>query len=348
MFLALLFLTIVILILEILSVFLNSQEYMDFIIVHKLVDTLGFTLAPLVPICAVLYVHSRMYRYKDIRINNFLWLSLPFVINSIIALGSYNFDWIFSITNENLYRRGPLFFISPLTSYFYYSLHIVFLYRNRERLNREDLLILSSLTAFPALLSIFQLYYFVYLTIWNSIAIAVVINYIFIVYGQAKVDSLTGLGNRTAYEEYLANFNRKSNNVLAVLYIDLDDFKSINDLFGHHEGDKVLKAFAKHLEDIFDGKGVPIRLGGDEFIVLIKENQEEIVEDYIKALKNTIDAYNARSNRPYAIKFSYGMAIFNNTYKSVHELIQYSDKLMYEEKKRRMGGTSNLIDSLDK
>lgn len=335
LFLALIFLTILILVLEILSVSLNSSIYIEYIILHKLVDTLGFTLAPLVSICAALYVYRRTNKYKKINLNKLLWLSVPFVVNSIISLGSYKYNWIFGITNENIYIRGPWFFVSPVTSYFYYFINLLFLYNAREKLSREELLIFSLLTVIPSVLSIFQLYYFVYLTIWNSVAIAVVINYVFIVHSQTTIDSLTGLGNRVAYDEYLAIISRKRNIVLAVVNIDLDDFKSINDAFGHHEGDNVLRVFARNLEEVFGDKGVSIRLGGDEFIVLINENKKEILENCITTLKNRINTYNKSSNMPYRIKFSYGMAIFNNTYNSIHELIQHSDKLMYEEKKMR-------------
>jgi diguanylate cyclase (GGDEF)-like protein len=244
-----------------------------------------------------------------------------------------------------MYVRGPLFFVSPMTSYVYYIINLLFLYDSRKKLNKEELFILSLLTIIPTVMSIFQLYYFIYLTIWNSTAIAVIINYIFIVHSQTRFDSLTGLCNRVAYNEYLASLCRKSNIVLSVVNIDLDDFKSINDAFGHHEGDKVLKLFARQLEDVFEGKGVSIRMGGDEFIVLLNENQKEVLEKYIKTLVDKINAYNEISKKPYRIKFSYGMAIFSNGYKSIDELIQHSDKLMYEEKQKKKGNSKSESNS---
>jgi diguanylate cyclase (GGDEF)-like protein len=334
-FLVLILLTVLILILEILSVALNSGYYINFITVHRLVDTLGFTLAPLVPISAVLYIHKRTNKYKKISKNKIFYLSIPFVVNSILSLGSYKLNWIFGITFENVYVRGPLFFVSPITSYFYYIINLLFLYDSRKKLNKEELFILSLLTTIPAVMSIFQLYYFIYLTIWNSMAVAVMINYIFILHSQTKLDPLTGLGNRVAYNEYLASLRRKSNIVLSVVNIDLDNFKSINDIYGHHEGDKVLRLFARLLEDSFEGRGVSIRLGGDEFIVLSNENQKEVLEKYIKTLIDKINAYNERSDVPCRISFSYGMAIFTNAYNSVDELIQHSDRLMYEEKHKK-------------
>ncbi|QJW48958.1 GGDEF domain-containing protein [bacterium BFN5] len=334
MFLSLIFLTIFILVLEILSVIFNSSEFIRYLTIHKMVDTLGFTLTPLVPICVLLYVYKRTYKFNKITINQFIWLIIPFVVNSILSLGSYNFNWIFSISGENIYQRGPLFLVSPMTSYFYYVINLLVLYKNRAKINREELFILSLLTVIPALLSIFQLYYFVYLTIWNSVAIAVVINYVFLVHSQTQIDSLTGLGNRLAYNELIDILERKSNVVLAVINIDLDEFKSINDTYGHHEGDQVLKVFARQLEAVFEGNGVSIRLGGDEFVVLVYENRKEILDKHLESLNHNIKKYNETSNFPYSIKFSYGMAILDNTYLSVQELVNHSDKLMYEAKKK--------------
>ncbi|WP_319403966.1 diguanylate cyclase domain-containing protein [uncultured Anaeromusa sp.] len=334
-FLALLVLTMLMLILEIFSVVLNSPAFIGFITVHKLVDTIGFTLTPLVPIFALLFIRAKTGSCKNINRKIVLWLGVPLFINTILSIGSFHFNWIFTITNENLYLRGPLWFASPLTSYFYYAANLLLLYKARNKFQREELFMLSLLILSPGVLSVFQLYFFVYLTLWNSIAIAVVVNYILIVQSQIKIDPLTRLGNRAAYDDQLEILSRKENLVLTVVNIDMDNFKTINDTYGHQEGDKVLKIFAGHIKEVFDGKGVSIRLGGDEFIVLVNENRKEIVETYIKSLKSSIKAYNENSGMPYQIKFSYGMAIFNSSYKDVHELVRYSDKLMYQEKNKR-------------
>ena len=166
-------------------------------------------------------------------------------------------------------------------------------------------------------------------------AISIVINYIFIVHSRTKIDPLTGLGNRLAYEEYLANLRRKNNLVLSVINIDLDDFKSINDIYGHHEGDEVLRKFAKELKDVFEGKGLTARMGGDEFVVLVRANQKEIIETEMKALIDKIDTINNNNPLPYRIKFSYGMTIFDNTYDNLQDLIQQSDRRMYEDKQKK-------------
>jgi diguanylate cyclase (GGDEF)-like protein len=341
LFFALIVVTILILVLEILSVALNASHNINFISAHKLVDTLGFTLAPLVPILAALYVYKRTNEYTRLAANKYFWLSIPLVISGLLSLGSYHYNWIFHITSENIYERGPLFFVSPMTLFFYYLLNLLFIYENRRKLNKEEIFILSLLSLITVAMSVFQLHYFVYLTIWNSMAISIVVNYIFILHSQTKIDPLTGLGNRLAYDEYLANLSRKSNIVLSVVNIDLDDFKSINDMYGHHEGDKVLKEFANELKAVFEGRGVPIRVGGDEFIVLISEAQNERVEKYIETLIDRMNTYNENNSRPYRVNFSYGMTIFDNTYKNLQELIQDSDKRMYENKQKKQGDTKS-------
>jgi diguanylate cyclase (GGDEF)-like protein len=327
------FLTIAQLILEILSVVLNSSYYSNFIVAHKAVDTLGFALAPTVPIVAAFYTYKRTNKSRKIPIN--YWLTAPLAVNTLLSLGSYHYNWIFNITDENLYTRGPLFLVSPVTSYFYYTVHLIVVYRNRKKVNKEELIGLGCLTLIPAALSVVQLYYFIYLTIWNSVAIAVIINYIIITRNRAKYDPLTGLGNRTAYDEYIASLSGQSSIVLSVINIDMDDFKSINDVFGHKEGDRVLQLFAGQLKKVFDGAGVIIRLGGDEFLIFLNMRNRIILEQRIKELNDRIEAYNESSNKPYRIQFSYGIAIFDDSYANIHEFIQHSDKLMYEEKRKK-------------
>ena len=335
-FIAMAGLTIVILVLEILSVVLNSDKYIEFIFVSKIVNVLGFVLAPLLPLAAGWYACKWINKGKKIKFDAFTWLlCLPFVVNGLVSVGSYHFNWIFSITPENIYVRGPLFLISPLICYFYYMLNWLFLYANRSQVSRYELLVLSLLTSLPAIFSGFQLYYFIFLTIWNSLGVAVVINYIFLVHSQSMRDALTGLGNRMAYDKYLDSLEGNKNIRLAVVYIDIDGFKSINDRLGHEVGDQTLKFFARQLEETFSENGTAIRLGGDEFIVLMKENRKSIVEEYVARLKERVKAYNDCNDSSRSIELSCGIAIYDDSYEDVYALIRYSDQLMYEDKRKK-------------
>lgn len=136
--------------------------------------------------------------------------------------------------------------------------------------------------------------------------------------------------------KYITILNRKSKITLSVINIDLDGFKNINDVYGHQEGDEVLKFFARRLEEVFGEIGFAIRWGGDEFILLLSEKRRERLEKYVKILNNKIDAYNDSNDKAYRIQFSCGIAIYDDSFDNVYEFIRHSDKLMYEEKQKKM------------
>ena len=84
-----------------------------------------------------------------------------------------------------------------------------------------------------------------------------------------------------------------------------------------------------------NGKGMPVRVGGDEFMVLMREDRKEKVEQYIRTLIDRISVFNANNILPYRINFSYGLTVFDNTYNTVDEMIQHSDRRMYEDKQNK-------------
>ena len=87
-------------------------------------------------------------------------------------------------------------------------------------------------------------------------------------------DSLTEQFNSRSYTLFLEKTFRKARlkkSVFSVIVIDLDEFKFINDTFGHHEGNRVLKAFARILEEVTAGNHMIARLGGDEFSILLTD-----------------------------------------------------------------------------
>jgi diguanylate cyclase (GGDEF)-like protein len=327
------------LILEILSVLLNDPNLKQFMLLHKLVNIIGFIVTPSILFLGYMFTKEWINRYqkKKIKVNNVLLI--PMFINGIATLISCNESGVFYITSNNIYERGHLFFILPCVCYIYFGYNLYFIYKHRRKFIYSELVMFSLFYIVPAVFTIIQLKYFIYLTAWNSTAIIIVITYIFILSNQAYRDSLTGLENRLSYERYAQNINykkNKKNSKLFMIYIDLDEFKTINDQYGHCEGDEALKAFASLLVDSFSLRQKKlIRLGGDEFLILLEENHSQKVEVYIENLTENLKAYNDTGEKPYKIRFSYGMAGYINTYENVYELLKYTDQLMYEQKQNR-------------
>lgn len=98
---------------------------------------------------------------------------------------------------------------------------------------------------------------------------------------------------------------------------------------------RFLRYFGNALREIFEGKGIAIRSGGDEFIVLLEEMQRDRIEQYMQAVLDKIRQYNGGDNVLYEIHFSYGVAILDQTQEDINEFIRQSDKYMYDEKLKK-------------
>jgi diguanylate cyclase (GGDEF)-like protein len=158
---------------------------------------------------------------------------------------------------------------------------------------------------------------------------------------QSLTDPLTGLRNRRALEllgrQYWANAQRRGG-VLAVVYIDLDDFKPINDNFGHEEGDRVLCHVADYLVATFRESDVVARVGGDEFVVLAWMAQADDLEKIRERLQ-TSHRMTAPGGDVYGVGMSVGYAVHDPKQEGeLLALISKADTAMYRHKKDRKGG----------
>lgn len=322
--------------LEILSVILNNPNLKQFMVMQKIVNVLGFTVTPIIPFLGYIFSKEWVNRYQKDKIKLNKILLLPLLINGIMAFVSYSVNLLFYVTSENTYERGPLFFILPCVSYFYFGYNLYFIYKQRKRFSWWELRIFNLFYIAAGVFTGIQIVYSSYLTIWNGTAMMIVIIYIFILNDQVHRDRLTGLENYSSYERYIENISFKKINKLFIINIDIDDFKSVNDKFGHNEGDEALKMFANLLIESFSLRRKKlIRVGGDEFLILLEVERKEIVDNYIQNLNKNIEAYNKTKEKPYELKFSYGVACCSNSKEDIHDILKCADKLMYEQKRSR-------------
>lgn len=149
---------------------------------------------------------------------------------------------------------------------------------------------------------------------------------------KATHDTLTNLPNRYYLFKNIDTW-RKNINSFSVLFIDLDNFKYINDTHGHKVGDEVLKKVAQILRNTLDKKDLLIRQGGDEFIVFIA-NQHSL-EDDCKVLISSIQSKIKIDNIYFTLDVSIGAARFPNDSKDIEELISNADIALYEAKKNK-------------
>jgi len=153
-------------------------------------------------------------------------------------------------------------------------------------------------------------------------------------------DNLTGLLNRRGFtalvEKQLSIISRCEKGAF-LLYMDMDDFKSINDYFGHCAGDLALVAAAGIMKQTLRAADVIGRIGGDEFVALAVNNDNYVDESQIKErLLNNLAIWNSQSGYGYTMAFSIGvLEISPDSTLSIDELMSLADEKMYAEKQRR-------------
>jgi diguanylate cyclase (GGDEF)-like protein len=156
----------------------------------------------------------------------------------------------------------------------------------------------------------------------------------------ARVDYVTGAKSvRYFYELAQIEISRfqRYKHPLTLVYIDLDDFKAVNDRLGHTTGDKVLRAVAESVQRQIRPADIIARLGGDEFALLMPETGEEEARLAIARIHSSL-VYEMLKNG-WMVTFSVGVVTFNQLPKSVDEMVKLADSVMYSVKT----GTKNGV-----
>jgi diguanylate cyclase (GGDEF)-like protein len=155
----------------------------------------------------------------------------------------------------------------------------------------------------------------------------------------AMYDQLTGLPNRHLLEDRaeiaFARQQRRPEQKYAVLFLDLDGFKEINDRFGHKAGDAVLLAVAHRASSTVRGNDTVARWGGDEFIVLMEDVEEDTLPALIERMREEIEQPIKFEDKSLRVGVSIGMALHPQAGGSLAQLLREADHQMYEEKRRR-------------
>lgn len=154
----------------------------------------------------------------------------------------------------------------------------------------------------------------------------------------STIDSMTKLLNSRGFfaQAYaLHSLLKREKRHFAVAYIDLDNFKAVNDTMGHNEGDNVLIAVSNGLKNSLRKSDIICRLGGDEFVIFLPNTDEEQCYTALQKLKTELD-YIAEENK-WPVGFSIGAGVYDPQNYELDEAIQKSDALMYDIKKSGKG-----------
>ena len=168
----------------------------------------------------------------------------------------------------------------------------------------------------------------------------------------AHHDQLTGLPNRLFLAAHLPGAideAKRTRAMLAVLFLDLDRFKHINDSRGHETGDKLLKTVAQRIRSTMRLEDVVVRMGGDEFIVVLKNIQgSEQVLDAATRINEALSAPVVVDGRQLVTTVSIGVSVFPRDGSDMGELLRHSDTAMYQAKDRGRNNFQLFSPSMDR
>ncbi len=155
----------------------------------------------------------------------------------------------------------------------------------------------------------------------------------------AYYDNLTGVANRSLFYELaekMLESAKRNNNIMCLMFIDIDKFKSINDKYGHEVGDKAIIKAAEILNDAVRENDIVARYGGDEFLILLSQIKSH--EDYkivMSRIVNNKSNFIVIEGEEIEISMSIGMSFYPNDGETIDKLLTKADKEMYIEKEQR-------------
>ena len=156
----------------------------------------------------------------------------------------------------------------------------------------------------------------------------------------ATIDPLTGLANRRGLMPLLDHqleLARRQRDSVALLFVDLDGLKAVNDILGHRVGDEMISETAALLRDTFRSSDVPARIGGDEFCVMLTGESAILTGAADLRLQASLDFANRLPGRVYPLSMSVGVATFDPDRPiSADDLIAEADRRMYEHKRSKL------------
>ncbi|MBI9012523.1 MAG: GGDEF domain-containing protein [Clostridiales bacterium] len=168
--------------------------------------------------------------------------------------------------------------------------------------------------------------------VWSIYSLLSLYIFIFLVREDMNRDSLTDVFSRGQFEEHLRK-KLKMKHPISVVLIDIDEFKAVNDNYGHNEGDELLIKFTSLVKASVRSTDMVARIGGDEFVIIFESISPQSGVKAINRIKNEVSAFNDKNLKPYKIRFSTGHQYIDHPRDyTPHEVMKVVDQLMYEEK----------------
>ena len=309
------------------------------------VNSLYYAIHSAPTVLYILYADYEVYRDESRTARLGKPLAVFIITMVAVALSTPWTGLLFQISEKNYYLRGPAFpaYAVILFGLTLFSTAPLLIMRKKTSTRTFWTLLAYPLLCITAAL-IQDLFYGLVL-IWPATTVFLITAALNMYRLRGDTDHLTGMANRRSLDEELARLIGSARvKGFSGILVDLDEFKSINDRFGHELGDQALEDAAEILKSAIRRDDFVARFGGDEFVLLLPGSNATALAEIVARIHALSEAHNTSSGRPYRLDFSVGAAVYDASLDpSARSFLARIDKAMYVDKmsrKRRAEGSA--------
>jgi diguanylate cyclase (GGDEF)-like protein len=324
------------LLLDTIIILLNGNDGLVVsVILHSIVGVY-FILPPMFALLWLYYVDTTIFNNRKRLVKLSVIPGIMFVVNFVFVIASYFSDLIFNINESNLYTLGSHYYIAVIAPFLIMILANYDIIKNKEHIRKKEFGPLLLFSIPPIIAALILVVFKDVNIVLSSLVISHLLIYIYVQSRITSTDFLTGLFNRREYETIIRDLSymKQKNLTVSGIMVDINDFKNINDVYGHRIGDEILVHVSKLLKSTIRSQDYVFRIGGDEFVIVIISDKKDVVNEIMNRIEHVVHDFNKQSPYDFSISLSLGKGIYDeHTYVDLPSFFEHLDLMMYDDKK---------------
>ena len=282
----------------------------------------------------VLYVNDRIYHSRQQLRRWLLPVAVPVALIAVLLVCDlFGAGFIFSISERNVYQRGTLVALTYLFVFSDYCISLGMAIAAVRRNNHVRFFPVPYFVVPCVLGTVVQSLRYGLSVGWFCVSLAFLFVQLHLYNENAFVDELSGLYNRKYYGCVIRKLaSSRKRGIVSGIMLDVNQFKDINDRFGHSAGDDAIRNLGRILSEITTERNIAFRQAGDEFVIISIGAGKQEAEQLMELLTQKVEAFNASSGKPYRLSLAMGYTIWDEEKFNPDAFLHRMDMQMYMSK----------------
>ena len=282
----------------------------------------------------VLYVNDRIYHSRQQLRRWILPVAVPVaLIAALLVCDLFGAGFIFSISERNVYQRGALVALTYLAVFADYGISLAMAIAAVRRNNHVRFFPVPYFVVPCVLGTVVQSLRYGLSVGWFCVSLAFLFVQLHLYNENAFVDDMSGLYNRKYYDCVIRKLaSSRKRGIVSGIMLDVNQFKDINDRFGHSAGDDAIRNLGRILSEITTERNIAFRQAGDEFVIISIGAGKQEAEQLMELLTQKVEAFNASSGKPYRLSLAMGYTIWDEEKFDPDAFLHRMDMQMYMSK----------------